>query len=120
MGSDADKADNDGFVYRELMLFDVANDPVEACDVSEANPEVVQRLLGVLEEQVRGQYVGSVEGVPTASAAMKQYLSWSCELEQSYLVSWEDDECCDDPDFDDWTSAWETVLKKVKCDYEEE
>lgn len=118
--SGADKADEANFVYRELMLFDVKNDPLEACDVADENPDVVERLLGHLEEQVRGQYIGSVEGVPTASAAMKQYLSWDCELGQSYLMSWEDDECCDDPDFDDWEEAWSVVLKKVTCTYEDE
>merc|ERR1719334_1362250 len=118
--SEEDKANHDNFIYRELMLFNVRDDPMEACDVADDEPEIVNRLLAILNEQVRGQYKGSVEGVPTASAAMKQYLSWSCELEQSYLMAWEDDSCCDDPDFDDWDAAWSYVLKKVKCEYEDE
>jgi len=117
-GYDQDASDT--FEYAELMLFNIDADPIEACDLAEAEPEIVERLLAQLNAEVRGQYLGSTEGVPTAAATLRQFLSYDCEREQTFLLSWEDDECCSDTDPDAyvWDDVWVDAMneKKDKCD----
>lgn len=117
--SDDEKVDEANFEYTELMLFEVERDPIEACNVADAHPDIVEEMLGELFAQVQGRYIGqgSTKAVPTAPAVMRQFMNFDCEYDQTYYHSWEEDACCSDPEFDDWNAVWKTAVDVRKdCD----
>ena len=46
------------------MLFRIDEDAIEACDVADNHTEIVDQLLGILEQKVKGNYFGSMIGPP--------------------------------------------------------
>jgi len=80
--------------------------------LAEARPDIVEEMLDELFAQVQGNYVGqgSTKAVPTAPAAMRQFMNFDCEHDETYYHSWEEDECCSDPTFDDWNAVWQTAV----------
>merc|ERR1719204_1140207 len=66
--------------------------------------------MELLWAEVEGAYAGSGISVPVAAATLKQAETYSCNHDTAYLVSWADSECCDDPDFADWESAWQALM----------
>jgi len=114
--SDFQKRNEANFVIRDVMLFNVSGDAIEACDVSAQYPEVVASMLAVLDEEVRGHYRGSGTMSPVASAVLRQVESYDCAHDQTYVLSWQDAECCDDDAFDDWNLVWQTAIdNKMNC-----
>merc|ERR1712154_446618 len=78
------------FWYNEdLMLFKIVVDPIEACDVADEYPEIVDELLQTLDDNIKGNYYGNYLGYPTAASALVSFTSWDCEENRMYLKSWE-------------------------------
>ena len=114
--NDEERNDTLNFLYDELMLFNIEQDAIEACDVKEDNMEIVDNLLELLYENVAGNYYGSVSGNPVASSVLAQFESYSCEYDETYLISWSDQECCNDDTFDDWEYVWTRAIEiKQEC-----
>ena len=66
---------NTMFWYDDIMLFRIDSDAIEACDVADEYPEIVDELLGILFETVPGNYYGSYDDSPTALSALVQVCS---------------------------------------------
>lgn len=114
--ADRQKRNEANFAIRDLMLFNVSGDAIEACDLSQQYPEVVASMLAVLDAEVKGHYRGSSTLSPAASAVLRDVESYDCEHDQSYLLSWQDAECCGDESFDDWNFVWQTAIdNKLSC-----
>ena len=112
----AEKQDPSNFEYADVLLYRIREDAIEACNVAAQHPEVVSELMAVLEDNVRGHYRGSKQIDPAASAALRQVGTYSCEWDTTYLMSWEDEECCNDEGFSDWNSVWQNAIDfKMNC-----
>lgn len=94
------------FGYSDMMLFAIRDDPIEACNVIDDYPDVVETMLQALDDNMKGNYYGSWLGYPVAPAVLKHFLNWDCDLDMIYYNSWQDEECCNDADFDDWNDLW--------------
>merc|ERR1719242_2275725 len=76
--------------------------------------EIVDELLMMLEENVKGNYYGSYIDPPSAASALMQFTSWDCDTNAMYLKAWdslEDDIVYNESSFDDWSYVWERAIE---------
>ena len=106
----------DTFRYDEILLFNLETDKIEACDLKDIYPEIVEELMDILEVTVKGNYYGSVEGDPVAESVLAQVESYSCEYDETYIISWSDLDCCNNETFADWEYVWlQAIELKQLC-----
>jgi len=105
--------DLDVFQFSEVMLFDIDNDKIEACNVADEYPEIVATLLGRLKEATMGKYDGGGFVVPVSPAAiLKQVNTYDCEFDTTFLMPWGGE----DPDLTDFNGIWQQYIdNKNNC-----
>ena len=100
------------FEFDEIMLFKIDTDQIEACNVADEFPEIVDELLQILRDTVPGNYYGSYSAPPSAISALTQFTSWDCDTERMYLKSWD---LNNNSNFNNWTYVWERAVEVRKA-----
>merc|ERR1712060_632144 len=80
------------FEYAEIMLFNVAKDNVEACNLANKYPEIVQKLKDELLSSANfKEYVKwnkNAQSGMSKQGTMAQANSYDCDKKRAYHVSW--------------------------------
>merc|ERR1712228_185364 len=91
----ADESDESAvFAYDEIMLFNLAKDNVEACNLASKYPETVQKLKDELlsqkniKEYVKWNKDESQLSKQSKQGTMAQANSYDCDAQKAYHVSW--------------------------------
>merc|ERR1712087_778326 len=80
------------FEYAEIMLFNVAKDNVEACNLATKYPEIVQKLKDELLSNANfKEYIKwnkNAQSGMSKQGTMAQANSYDCDKKKAYHVSW--------------------------------
>lgn len=86
--TEIDDVNNSLFQYGQLMLFDVENDKIEACNIAALYPNITQNLFERFQNK-SAEYNVNEDEYGSPGALYYQINSWDCEHETTYLVPWE-------------------------------
>ena len=95
--SESKQNDSSNFAYSEFMLFDVDNDPIEACNLYDQMPEIADALFERLQNLSDGYEGGGIRtpappiGLSVATAAWNCNLNCYSPVNSSYVY---DNESC--------------------------
>merc|ERR1719410_3322127 len=87
-----ENTDESMFEYAEIMLFNVAKDNVEACNLATKYPEIVQKLKDELLSNANfKEYIKwnkNAQSGMSKQGTMAQANSYDCDKKKAYHVSW--------------------------------
>ena len=83
-----DQRNNTLFRYSTFMLFNVSADKIEACNVAQFYPEIVEDLFDKLQQR-SFDYNVEEDSAQSPGALYYQVDTWDCFHETTYLVPWE-------------------------------
>eukprot|EP01083_Nonionella_stella_P076617 208871_1 len=111
------------FQYSNSMLYQIADDRVEACDISSANQNVVTKLEEALQNASSGYLVSDWNADPSVGAFYAQLDSWRCATWITTLEAWEgkNETACNTSTTGailDCNDVWTAFIKNVErcCD----
>ena len=109
----------DNFIYQDIMLFDIENDKIEACNVANKYQDIIDEMMIELYDKVdSNEYKGGKLKRPQAIGVWMQLIkeTFNCNNGFSFITQWQDYDS-DDFAHNDWNRVWSEAINIIKqCD----